>query len=157
MLSVQDITIILHKIYNTGGFWVLNSILSSPRVGVLEQALSASSLRQQTISNNIANVNTPNFKKSEVVFEDLLQDAMDNKKLQMVKTNSQHLSTTQKGKIPTPTVNVVDQTSFRTDGSNVDVDIEMANLAKNNIYYNAVVQQLGNYFTGIKSAIKEGR
>lgn len=156
MHSVQDITIILHKIYNTGGFWVLNSILSSPRVGVLEQALSASSLRQQTISNNIANVNTPNFKKSEVVFEDLLQDAMDNKKLQMVKTNSQHLST-QKGNIPTPSVNVVDQTSFRTDGSNVDIDIEMANLAKNNIYYNAVVQQLGSYFTGIKSVIKEGR
>jgi flagellar basal-body rod protein FlgB len=48
-------------------------------------------------------------------------------------------------------------TSFRTDGSNVDIDIEMANLAKNNIYYNAVVQQLSSYFSGITSAIKEGK
>jgi flagellar basal-body rod protein FlgB len=135
---------------------VLNSILASPRVSVLEQALSASSLRQKVISNNISNVNTPGFKKSEVVFEDLLQDAMGSGKLPMMKTNSRHLPLQREG-IPNPAVNVVDNTSFRTDGSNVDIDIEMANLSKNNIYYNAVVQQLSSYFTGIKSAIKEGR
>ena len=135
---------------------MLNSILASPRVSVLEQALSASSLRQKVISNNISNVNTPGFKKSEVVFEDFLQDAVGGGKLQMTKTNSQHLPLQGKG-IPTPAVKVIDKTSFRTDGSNVDIDIEMANLSKNNIYYNAVVQQLSGYFTGIKSAIKEGR
>lgn len=135
---------------------MLNSILSSPRVSVLEQALSASSLRQKVISNNISNVNTPGFKKSEVVFEELLQGAMDGSRLQMVKTNSRHLPL-QKVGIPTPTVNVVGNTTFRTDGSNVDIDIEMANLSKNNIYYNAVVQQMTNYFSGVKSAISEGR
>lgn len=137
---------------------MLNSILASPRVSVLEQALSASSLRQKVISNNISNVNTPGFKKSEVVFEDLLQDAMGSSsgKLPMMKTNSRHLPMQREG-IPTPVVNVVDNTSFRTDASNVDIDIEMANLSKNNIYYNAVVQQMSSYFTGIKSAIKEGR
>lgn len=135
---------------------MLNSILASPRVSVLEQALSASSLRQQVTSNNISNVNTPGFKKSEVAFEDLLQNAMGDEKLQMTKTDSHHLSSQQEG-IPKPVVNVVGNTSFRTDGSNVDIDIEMANLAKNNIYYNAVVQQLSGYFTGIMSAIKEGR
>jgi flagellar basal-body rod protein FlgB len=140
----------------TGGFCVLNSILASPRVSVLEQALSASSLRQQVISNNISNVNTPGFKKSEVVFEDLLQNAIGDEKLQMTKTNSQHLSLQQEG-IPKPVVNMIGNTSFRTDGSNVDIDIEMANLAKNNIYYNAVVQQLSSYFSGITSAIKEGK
>lgn len=137
---------------------MLNSILASPRVSVLEQALSASSLRQQVISNNISNVNTPGFKKSEVVFEDLLQNAMGDKKLQMTKTNSQHLpSQDEENGIPKPIVNVIGNTSFRTDGSNVDIDIEMANLAKNNIYYNAVVQQLSSYFSGIKSVIKEGK
>ena len=148
--------IIYFILFYTGGYCVLNSILASPRVSVLEQALSASSLRQQVISNNISNVNTPGFKKSEVVFEDLLQNAIGDGKLQMTKTNSQHLPLKQEG-IPKPVVNVIDKTSFRTDGSNVDIDIEMANLAKNNIYYNAVVQQLSSYFSGIKSAIKEGR
>jgi flagellar basal-body rod protein FlgB len=135
---------------------VLNSILSSPRVEVLEQALAASSLRQKVISNNISNVNTPGFKKSEVVFEDLLQGAMNDSRLPMMKTNPRHLPL-QKTGVPTPTVNVVGNTAFRTDGSNVDIDIEMADLAKNNIYYNAVVQQMSSYFSGIKSAIKEGR
>ena len=135
---------------------MLNSILSSPRVAVLEQALSASSLRQKVISNNIANVNTPGYKKSEVSLEDMLQNSMGSDRLPMVKTNERHL-TLQKGSIPNPEVNVMSNTSMRTDGNNVDIDVEMAELAKNNIYYNAVVQQMSSYFSGIKSAIKEGR
>lgn len=135
---------------------MLNSILSSPRVEVLEQALSASSLRQKVISNNIANVNTPGYKKSEVSFEDMLQNAIGGDRLPMVKTNERHL-TLQKKSIPNPEVNVMSNTSIRTDGNNVDIDVEMAELAKNNIYYNAVVQQMSSYFSGIKSAIKEGR
>jgi len=135
---------------------VLNSIVSSPRVAVLEQALSASSLRQKVISNNIANVNTPGYKKSEVVFEDLLQNTMDTDKLPMFQTNERHLPLQQKT-IPTPTINLVGNTSVRTDGSNVDIDVEMASLAKNSIYYNAVAQQVSSYFSVIKSAIKEGR
>lgn len=135
---------------------LLNSIVSSPRVAVLEQAISASSLRQKVISNNIANVNTPGYKKSEVLFEDMLQSAMNNEKMPMLQTNERHLPLKQSG-FPTPKVNVIGNTSMRIDGNNVDIDGEMADLAKNNIYYNAVVQQLGSYFSGIKSAIKEGR
>ena len=135
---------------------VLNSLVSSPRVAVLEQAIAASSLRQKTISNNIANVNTPGYKKSEVLFEEMLQSAMNGDKLPMLQTNSRHLPLKQ-GMIPTPKLNVLSNSSIRTDGNNVDIDIEMASLAKNSIYYNAVVQQISNYFTGIKSAIKEGR
>ena len=130
--------------------------MASPRVAVLEQAVSASSLRQKVISNNIANVNTPLYKKSEVSFESMLQSAVGNDKLPMMKTNKRHLPL-QKDGIPTPEVHVISNTSMRTDGNNVDIDVEMADLAKNNIYYNAVVQQLSGYFSGIKSAIKEGR
>lgn len=135
---------------------MLNTILSSPRVAVLEQAIAASSLRQKVISNNIANVNTPLYKKSEVSFESMLQSAMGVDKLPMVKTNAKHF-TLQRDSIPNPEVNVVNSTSIRTDGNNVDIDAEMAELAKNSIYYNAVVQQISSCFSGIKSAIKEGR
>jgi len=135
---------------------MLNSILSSSRVTVLEQALAASALRQKVISNNISNVNTPGYKKSEVVFEDMLQSVMSGDKMPLLQTNPRHLPAEQAG-IPTPKINVIGNTSIRTDGNNVDIDIEMANLAKNSIYYNAIAQQLGNYFSVIKSAIKEGR
>lgn len=134
----------------------LDSILSSPRAMVLEQALSASSLRQKAISNNIANVNTPEYKKSEVAFEDLLQGAMNGDKMQMSQTNAKHLSSRATG-IPTPKLSVIGNTSIRKDGNNVDIDVEMSNLAKNNIYYNAVVQQLSSYYSGLRSVIKEGR
>ena len=135
---------------------VLDSILSSPRAVVLERALAASSLRQKAISNNIANVNTPEYKKSEVVFEDMLQSAMSGDKLPMLQTNPRHLSPQPKG-IPTAKMNVVGSTSIRKDGNNVDIDAEMANLAKNSIYYNAVAQQLGSYYSGLKSVIREGK
>jgi len=135
---------------------VLDSILSSSRAMVLEQALSAASLRQKTISNNIANVNTPDYKKSEVLFEDMLQNAMSGDKMPMMQTNARHLSPQQAG-IPTPKIMVSTNTSIRKDGNNVDIDVEMANLAKNSIYYNAVVQQLSSYYSGLKSVIKEGR
>jgi len=152
----QDISVYRLNCRSIGGLLMLNSILSSPRVTVLEQALSASSLRQKIISNNISNVNTPGYKKSEVLFEDMLQSVMTSDKLPMLQTNVRHLPL-QQANIPTPKVNVIGNTSIRTDGNNVDIDVEMANLAKNSIYYSAVVQQLSSYFSGIKSAIKEGR
>ena len=48
---------------------MIEKITQSPLVNVLSQALNASNMRNNVISNNIANVNTPGFKKSEVVFD----------------------------------------------------------------------------------------
>ena len=135
---------------------VLHAILSSPRAAVLEQALSAASLRQKVISNNIANVNTPEYKKSEVSFEDMLQSTINGDRMPMLQTNVRHFSPQQKA-VPAPQVNVIGNTSVRKDGNNVDIDVEMANLAKNSIYYNAVVQQLSSYYSGLKTVIREGK
>ncbi len=135
---------------------MLKALLGSPRVDILEKAIGASTLRQKVISDNIANVNTPKFKKSEVQFEELLAKEMSQDKLQMARTNAAHMPMQVEG-IPGPRVNTITQTSYRTDGNNVDIDTEMAGMAKNNIYYNAVVQQLSGYFSGLRSAIKEGK
>lgn len=138
-----------------GGFFVIQSIMGSSQAYVLEKALSASSLRQKTISNNIANVNTPKFKRSEVLFEDVLQQKMFGSQLELAKTNEKHIST--QSQALGPTMRTVTDNSFRTDGNNVDIDIEMANMAKNSIYYDALAQQLSRYFSTLKSAINEGR
>ena len=52
---------------------MLKSLVTSPQLRVLEQALEASSLRHKLISNNIANVNTPGYKRSDVNFAAALQ------------------------------------------------------------------------------------
>lgn len=136
---------------------MLKALLSSPKVSVLEQSLAAASLRHKVISNNIANVNTPGFKKSEVAFESMLQSALGGSQLLMTSTNEKHFQTVRSPLQVTPTINTITDTSMRTDGNNVDVDIEMAELAKNNIYYNAVAQQLGQHFSGLKNVINGGR
>jgi flagellar basal-body rod protein FlgB len=138
-----------------GGFLVLGSLLSSSQLKVLEQSLSASSLRHKVISNNIANVNTPGFKKSDVVFESKLQEALGNNKLAMSQTNEKHLDGRQSSSLA-PSI-ISDSYSIRMDGNNVDIDAEMANLAKNNIYYDAVAQQISTYFSNLKSVIKGGQ
>ncbi|HWQ62626.1 MAG TPA: flagellar basal body rod protein FlgB, partial [Negativicutes bacterium] len=113
---------------------MVKSILSSPQETVLEQALGAAALRHKVIANNIANVNTPGFKKSDVVFEDKLAAAMTGKPLPMARTHAGHLPGRQ-GDAFTPAVVTDTTTSLRTDGNNVDIDAEMANVAKNTLYY----------------------
>jgi len=134
---------------------VVNSILSTPQESVLESALSAASLRHKVISNNIANVNTPGFKRSDVVFEDKLAEAMGQSSALLSRTNSRHLSASQDDF--TPSIVTDSSTSMRSDGNNVDIDSEMANLAKNNIFYEAVATVLSKYFSTLNSAIKEGK
>jgi flagellar basal-body rod protein FlgB len=143
------------KTANKGGFLVLRSLLFSPQLNVLENSLAASSLRHKVISNNIANVNTPGFKKSDVVFESKLQEALTNHKLAMSQTNEKHLSGSQNSNFA-PSI-ITDSYSVRTDGNNVDIDAEMASLAKNTIYYDAVAQQVSTYFSNLKSVIKGGQ
>ena len=135
---------------------MLNSLLQSTQVSILEKALSAASLRHKVISNNIANVNTPKFKKSEVSFEDQLEVALNANNTSIARTHERHLPL-KTGLNVEPTVNTITTTSLRSDGNNVDIDSEMASLSKNSIYYDAVAQQLNKYFSGIKSAINEGR
>lgn len=137
---------------------MLNAITESKKVSIMEQALAASSLRQKVVSNNIANVNTPGFKKSVVSFENLLANALGGSQtgLPLTRTNEWHLPVAS-GKLPTPVVSTITETSFRTDENNVDIDAEMAEMAKNSIYYNAVAQQIGKYFTTMKSVVNGGK
>lgn len=135
---------------------MLDQLLNAPVLDVLSRGLQAANLRNQAISNNVANVNTPNFKKSEVVFETLLAKQLqpEAKKLAMVRTQDKHLPLATDAKYPSAQLQEVNTTSMRTDNNNVDIDAEMANLAKNNIYYNALVRQTGNFLMDVKSVIK---
>ena len=51
---------------------MLEQIMNSSNFDYLSRGLEAANLRHEVISNNIANVNTPHFKRSAVNFEDLL-------------------------------------------------------------------------------------
>ena len=104
---------------------------------LVKKGLDAASTRSKVISNNIANVNTKNYKRYYVSFEDTLSDETD--KLQMVKSDPLHLGGSDgEGTI---TVKQDTTTSERQDGNNVDIDNEMTNLAANTLMYNALTSQ----------------
>ena len=118
--------------------------------------MTAANIRQEVISNNVANVNTPNFRKSVVEFEELLARELygeDDNRLKMVRTHDRHLPPEQLPYHAEPTITVDHSTIMRVDDNNVDIDIEMASLAKNQLYYNALATELSGHVSRLKNAI----
>jgi flagellar basal-body rod protein FlgB len=139
-----------------GGRKMLDKIAG--KTAVLEKALDAALIRNEVISNNIANVNTPGYKKAYVRFEDQMASAAAEFHIGSLNKDSKFLPIgNDMRSIPAPEVIQNPFTSVRKDGNNVDIDVEMAELAKNTIKYNALINQISRQFTSIKSAINEGR
>ena len=110
------------------------------------RALDASSLRQQLIANNLANVNTPGFKRQDVAFEGKLSRALAERRAQGTDGDNPV------GRVR-PQVVTQSGGSQRADGNNIDMESENVNAAINTIRYEALSQMVGGYFTGLKAAI----
>ena len=124
----------------------------------LENAIDAANLRQEVISNNIANVDTPYFKRSNVSFESLLQEQMngDTPDLQGKRTDYRHFFIGPKNQIPSAKVESDQSTSMNNNLNNVDIDSEMSSLAENQLRYNSYIEQV-NYQIKMKRLAVEGR
>ena len=127
--------------------------LFSNTITSLEKAVSQSTAKQRIISNNIANVDTPNYKAQEVQFNTALTNEM--RKLEAYKTNSRHLEF---GGSNSTGYRVItkNNTSYNHNGNNVDIDQEMTEMAKNQIQYNALIERLSGKFNSLKTVIKGG-
>jgi flagellar basal-body rod protein FlgB len=124
----------------------------------LEGALNTASLKQRTISNNIANVDTPHYKSKEVVFQAELKKAMDqNKGLKSYRTNALHIPFRNQLDSGIPQGRVITQTGtlFNHNGNNVDMDYEMAEMAKNQLWYSALIERANGRFGSLRKAITE--
>lgn len=138
---------------------MLEQIMNSSNFDYLGRGLAAATMRHEVISNNIANVNTPNFKRSAVNFEDLLAKELhldDGSRMDMVRTHDRHLPIAIPGKAQA-VIEEDNTTTMRVDNNNVDIDSEMAGLAKNQLYYNAMTTQLGGFITKMKNVITSGQ
>lgn len=113
-------------------------------------------LRDKTINHNISNVNTPNYKKLTVNFEDQLKLALEKNESNLTRTHIKHLPVAKSIEEIEPNISVDRSHAYRFDKNNVNIDTEMADLAKNTIMYNAVINQVTNEFDKIKNVINEG-
>ena len=136
----------------------MDSLICDPASRVLSKYLDTALLRQEVIANNIANVNTPGFKRSYVVFEEELRQAMGvTDSLQMERTHPRHFGGGDSLEGIEPEVGTDTSTSTRVEGNNVDVEEEMAELAMNGINYYLAAQQLNNKLAMLSHVISEGR
>ncbi|MDQ7096210.1 flagellar basal body rod protein FlgB [Desulfosporosinus sp. PR] len=124
-------------------------------LNVLQKGLNASNMRQQVLANNVANVDTPNFKRSDVDFQSVMKEALGDKSgapLSMKMTAQKHLP----GVIDSNSLRIVtDQsTTLRNDGNNVDIDREMTNVAENGLYYESLTRALSSQLDLLKLVIK---
>lgn len=126
-------------------------------INIYHKALNASWLKNQAISNNIANVNTPTYKRQDVKFESILKEHINNSSIALKSTHSNHFSNSNGINTLEPQITRERNTSFRKDDNNVNIDVEMAELTKNTIKFNALSQQLSKQLNRIKMAITEGR
>ena len=123
-------------------------------MGDLIKGLTASALRQRVIAHNLANFNTPGFKRFAVSFEDQLSLAKQhNGGLKC--THPAHLDETRQE--IAPKVKRDNSTTRRLDGNNVDLETEMVDLVTNQLRYNAYVQQVNSRFSQWRYVINEGR
>lgn len=119
----------------------------------------AAESRQRVISNNVANAETPFFKRSEVLFEELLEQSMGVglNRLAGRTTDARHIPIGANSvRLPAPQVITSNSTTMNNNQNNVDIDREMSLLAKNQLSYNFYIGQINHDFKMMRTGI-EGR
>ena len=122
-------------------------------VNLLKSAADASWTREEVLTNNIANVDTPNYKRQDVEFSSYLANA-----LQRSGKNSSSL-TQRVNNVDYKDISIRTYTdnstlSYRTDGNNVDLSTENVELASEQINYNALIDSMNNEFSRFKTVLK---
>ncbi|WP_339175543.1 flagellar basal body rod protein FlgB [Solibacillus sp. FSL R5-0691] len=123
-------------------------------INSLEKGLSYATLKNKTIAQNIANVDTPNYKTKEVSFKDVLNDAKQ-ATIPAYRTDARHYDF----KINIGGSGVYSNENFRSraNGNAVNMDAEQAKLAENTIYYNALIDRVSSKFSTLNNVVKGGR
>jgi flagellar basal-body rod protein FlgB len=140
---------------------VIDPISMSETLQVLRKSMDCLSVRNEAIANNIANADTPQYKRIEVTFQEQLKAVVDknHEKSPLVRTHPMHYplasATTLDGF--KPDIRVATETSGRNDGNNVDMNMEGAKLAENTALYNSLADVTSRYIAQLRHAVTEGK
>ncbi len=124
---------------------MLNKLLFQNNL--IEKSLDAAWVRNDIISQNIANVDTPGYKRKEVKFEEYLDSEMKLSRISNGKTRLQ-------GDGDIKVVEDHESYSYRLDGNNVDIEREMAQMAMNTLRYNTLIQRISGELNKIRTVIR---
>lgn len=134
-------------------------LFDGTKIPVLNRALDAYALRQRVIAENLANIATPGYKTRSVKFEEELSGALQTGVIPGMTTDPRHMPIgAETAGATTPTVQtspVGEQTDALASGvNNVDLDQEMAELAKTQLRFRFAARLIGDTFRGIQKSIR---
>ena len=134
-------------------------LFDGTKIPVLNRALDAYALRQKVIAGNLANITTPGYKAQSVKFEEELSGALQTGSIPGVTTDPRHMPIgANNAAATTPTVQtspVGEDTDALASGmNNVDIDQEMAELAKTQLRFRFAARLIGDTFRGIQQSIR---
>lgn len=120
-------------------------------INVLDRAADAAWQRNEAISNNIANVDTPGYKRQDVAFESVLQQALGNNRYESMDDKVANVDLSRlRGRVYLDYANY----SYRLDGNNVDIENENVMLAENQLKYQGLISSINQEFTNLKTVMK---
>lgn len=120
-------------------------------INVLDRAADAAWQRNEAISNNIANVDTPGYKRQDVTFESVLQQALGNNRYESMDDKVANVDLSRlRGRAYLDYANY----SYRLDGNNVDIENENVMLAENQLKYQGLISSINQEFTNLKTVMK---
>ncbi|MBW2096478.1 MAG: flagellar basal body rod protein FlgB [Deltaproteobacteria bacterium] len=135
----------------------MNRTLFDRTVGILSRTLDYRVRNQRVIASNIANIDTPGFRPKKLKFDEELRRAVEDKQIHLKKTDRKHFPGLQEPGMEGPSSFVLETERGSTGGDlSLDIDREMAKMAKNNLLYEATVKMLSKKFDLLRAAI-EGR
>lgn len=134
-----------------------NSLFADDALRAATVALKGLATRQQVISSNIANVDTPGYNAKQVDFESTLKRTMNSTagRVVMARTNPGHISTNSSSGTFFSTSDRAGGTA-REDGNNVDIDTELIDMSETNIKYQAISQEISSKLLLLKSIAQGG-
>ena len=120
-------------------------------INVLDRAADAAWQRNEAISNNIANVDTPGYKRQDVAFESVLRQALGNNRYESMDDKVANVDLSRlRGRAYLDYANY----SYRLDGNNVDIENENVMLAENQLKYQGLISSINQEFTNLKTVMK---
>ncbi|HPB81399.1 MAG TPA: flagellar basal body rod protein FlgB [Spirochaetota bacterium] len=128
---------------------------------LLERSLDVETTRRRVIANNIANVDVPHFKRSEVNFESELRRVVEDNRRQdnrypAIMTDERHIPFYVERNIRDvrPRINLDYNTTMRNDGNNVDIEKEIVDASKSQMRYNTYVTSISSNLRMLKLVMR---
>jgi flagellar basal-body rod protein FlgB len=130
----------------------VDSLISQARLGDLKQALDVYARRHRVVADNVANVETQDYRAQEFRFEELLSGAQ--RRLTGARTDPAHLALGRR-ELADTAGEVRPAMSEHDNGiNNVDIDKEMTDLATNDLSYRLATRLLSMKYANLRNAIR---